>query len=332
MSSFSALLFLGVVIPCVLSADLVPVLLWDSYRDSSIKSSSIPFLSRISQDEFKGILAKKLQNNPVVIVFAEENLSIEDFSWQDELGRGAFPNLHNLSRSGDADLLYLPFVESPLAVLEHMYPQNPGWNEAILGPEGIPILSKDTPYSNFLKVNLEDAKVSDGRSDLLKRHDSTIYNIYQDLRHNHDHVIAIYTSLHSSWHIEENIKSRKIREAEENAAKESEDESPKRKEAEEGTEEQAEAGEPKEKESSKTSESATSPSPAQPSPSPSAIPTYGPPEEWPPFMTIPILSGLMVTSLLLGILGFAISAMMEIKPMMRFDDPKGKSLTFAVQE
>lgn len=66
--------------------------------------------------------------------------------------------------------MYLPFVDSPLAVLEHMFPQNPGWNEAILGPEGIPILSEDTPYSNFLRVNLEDAKVSDGRSDLLKRH------------------------------------------------------------------------------------------------------------------------------------------------------------------
>ncbi|KAE8750460.1 hypothetical protein FOCC_FOCC002754 [Frankliniella occidentalis] len=334
MPSFSALLFLGVVIPCVLSADLVPVLLWDSYRDSSIKTNSIPVLSKISQDEFKGILSKKLQNNPVVIVFAEENLSIEDFSWQDESGQGAFPNLHNLSRSGDADLLYLPFVESPLAVLEHMYPQNPGWNEAILGPEGIPILSKDTPYSNFLKVNLEDAKVSDGRSDLLKRHDSTIYNIYQDLRHNHDHVIAIYTSLHSSWHVEENTKSRKIREAEENAAKESEGDSPKPKEAEETAEERSEAGEPKEKESStKNTESVTSPSSAQSSsPLPSANPTSGPQEEWPPFMTIPILSGLMVTSLLLGILGFAISAMMEIKPMMRFDDPKGKSLTFTVQE
>ena len=97
-------------------------------------------------------------------------LSIEDLSWQDESGNGAFPNLQNLSRSGDAGLLFLPFVESPLAVLEHMFPQNPGWNEAILGPEGIPILSEDTPYSNFLRVNLEDAKVSDVRSDLLKRH------------------------------------------------------------------------------------------------------------------------------------------------------------------
>lgn len=324
ISSLFSLLIVGVIAPCVLSADLVPVLMWDSFREATIKPNTIPVLSKVSQEEFKGILTKKLQSDPVVIVFAEENLSIEDLSWQDDTGRGAFPNLHNLSRSGDANLLYLPFVDSPLAVLEHMFPQNPGWNEAILGPEGIPILSEDTPYSNFLRVNLEDAKVSDGRSDLLKRHDSTIYNIYQGLRHNHDHVIAIYTSLHSSWHVEENTKSRKIREAQENSEKA---------EAEKVERENEEAveGEPAEG----TTEPASSPpsprSSASPSPS-SPTPTSGPEEEWPRFFTIPILSGLMVTSILLGILGFAISAMMEIKPMLRFDDPKGKSLQFSVQE
>lgn len=107
-------------------------------------------------------------------------MSIEDLSWQDESGHGAFPNLRNLSKSEDIDLLYLPFVDSPLVVLEHMFPQNPGWNEAILEPEGIPILSEDTPYSNFLRVKLEDAKASDGRSDLLKRHGKLIlpFKIY----------------------------------------------------------------------------------------------------------------------------------------------------------
>lgn len=326
MYSGFALFILGVIAPCALSADLVPVLMWDSFRDDTIKPNTIPVLSKVSQEEFKGILTKKLENDPVVIVFAEENLSIEDLSWQDDTGRGAFPNLHNLSRSGDANLLYLPFVDAPLAVLEHMFPQNPGWNEAILGPEGIPILSEDTPYSNFLRVNLEDAKVSDGRSDLLKRHDSTIYNIYQRLRHNHDHVIAIYTSLHSSWHVEENIKSRQTREAQENSEKaEGENVERENEEASEG--EGADAKVPTEPSSSAAPLlSSTSSAPSPPTPTP------GPLEPWPQFMTIPILSGLMVTSILLGILGFAISAMMEIKPMLRFDDPKGKSLQFAVQD
>ena len=75
----------------------------------------------------------------------------------------------------------------------------------------------------------------------------------------------------------------------------------------------------------------------EPAPSPSSTIPPSPkptsaPEPLPPFMTIPILSGLFVTSILLGILGFAISAMMDIKPTLRFDDPKGKTLTFAVSE
>ncbi|KAJ1530580.1 hypothetical protein ONE63_005463 [Megalurothrips usitatus] len=317
----SLVLSLGVIIPCVLSADLVPVLMWDSYRDNAVKPSSIPILSKVTQEEFRVILAQKLQNDPVVIVFAEENFSIEDLSWQDEFGRGAFPNLHNLSQSGDADLLYLPFVESPLLVLDHMFPQNSGWNEAILGPEGVPILSEDTPYSNFLRVKLEDAKVSDGRSDLLKRHDLTIFNIYQGLRHNHDHVVAIYTSVHSSWHVEEDVKSRKAREAKE----EEENDERKKVEAPEEQEDSADRREVGTEPSSSSSARTTMSAP--PSPAPTAPVPSGP-----PFMTIPILSGLMVTSILLGILGFAISAMMEIKPTLRFDDPKGKSLTFAVQD
>lgn len=329
MEASSAFLFmlLGVLVPCALSADLVPVLMWDSYRDATLKTKNIPILAKVSQEEFRGILSQKLRNNPIVIVFAEENLSIEDLSWQDEAGRGAFPNLHNLSRSGDVDLLYLPFVDSPLEVLEHMFPQKPGWNEAILGPEGIPILSEDTPYSNFLRVKLEDAKASDGRSDLLKRHDATIFNIYQALKRNHDHVIAIYTSFHSSWHVEEDIKSRSARQVtgnEEGASRQRNEDRVEEPEKEE--EEGRELGSP----SKATSEAPFSTE--TPTELPPANTTTAPLEEWPPFMTIPILSGLMVTSILLGILGVAISAMMDIKPTLRFDDPKGKSLTFSVQE
>lgn len=126
--------------------------------------------------------------------------------------------------------------------------------------------------------------------------------------------------------MEENLKSRKIREAQENSEKI---------EAEKVERENEEAAEGEAAEAKTTTESASTSSPLRSSASsalPSPMPTSGPQGEWPPFMTIPILSGLMVTSILLGILGFAISAMMEIKPMLRFDDPKGKSLQFAVQD
>lgn len=125
-------------------------------------------------------------------------------------------------------------------------------------------------------------------------------------------------------HVEENTKSRKIREAQENSEKA---------EAEKVESENEEGGEGEAGEGKASTEPASSPASPRSSAAP-APPTSAPEpeEEWPRFFTIPILSGLMVTSILLGILGFAIGAMMEIKPMMRFDDPKGKSLQFAVQD
>lgn len=50
------------------------------------------------------------------------------------------------------------------------------------------------------------------------------------------------------------------------------------------------------------------------------------------FMTVPILSGLFVTTILLGLLFLAIMAIMDIKTPNKFETSRSKQLTFTVQE
>lgn len=143
--------------------------------------------------------------------------------------------------------------------------------------------------------------------------------------------IAFYPHLlHVLQHVEEDVKYRKARETGEG----SEDgENSKNRNDGEPNEQFEEHGQKETAVPKSSVEPTTTSSPSQQSSTilPSPKPTSAP-EPLPPFMTIPILSGLFVTSILLGILGFAISAMMDIKPGLRFDDPKGKTLTFSVSE
>lgn len=50
------------------------------------------------------------------------------------------------------------------------------------------------------------------------------------------------------------------------------------------------------------------------------------------FTTIPIWSGLFVTFILLLIMTFGLTMMMDIKTMDRFDDAKGKTITINTSE
>lgn len=54
---------------------------------------------------------------------------------------------------------------------------------------------------------------------------------------------------------------------------------------------------------------------------------FGPAEDTVYFFTVPILSGLFVSSLLMAIILFGLSMIFDIKTMDQFDDPKGKSIT-----
>ena len=59
---------------------------------------------------------------------------------------------------------------------------------------------------------------------------------------------------------------------------------------------------------------------------------FGQPDDCVGVFTIPILSGIVVTLLLLAILAYGIGMMANITTMDRFDDPKGKTITVNVSE
>jgi hypothetical protein len=101
-------------------------------------------------------------------VFFMFQLSVEDFSWQDEAGEGAFPNLENVSSESDG-LTYLPFVHAPLHAFHHHLPmKGQNWYNVKLGPSGV--LSDVALNETLLFMNLDDATSDEDRPDLLKRH------------------------------------------------------------------------------------------------------------------------------------------------------------------
>lgn len=102
---------------------------------------------------------------------------MEDFSWQDEAGKGSFPNLENISSASDG-LTYLPFVHAPLHALHHHHlpVQEREWYDLKLGPNS---LSNDDIALNetLLYVNLDDAISDEDRPDLLKRHGNLLCSL-----------------------------------------------------------------------------------------------------------------------------------------------------------
>jgi len=180
-----------------------------NHRGELHPTKEVPALARISADEFKDIVMQKLKKKPVVVVFAEESLSVEDFSWQDEAGEGAFPNLENISSESDG-LTYLPFVHAPLRAFHHHLPmQGQNWHNVKLAPNGL--LSDAAMNETLLFLNLDDATSSEDRPGLLKRHDALISQVYRKLAEQHGDVLAIYTAHHSSWQSGEETLTRRVR-------------------------------------------------------------------------------------------------------------------------
>ncbi|XP_069693062.1 V-type proton ATPase subunit S1-like [Periplaneta americana] len=203
------ILFLSICISNVYSTEFVPVFMWESSSEMNARKE-VPALATISADEFKDIVMQKLQKKPVVVIFAEENLSVEDFSWQDEAGEGAFPNLENISRASDG-VTYLPFVHAPLRAFHHHLPmKGQDWYHLKLGPTGAPV-DNVSANETLLFVNLDDATSDEDRPELLKRHDAVISQVYKLLTEHHDDVLAVYTAHHSSWQSGEETLTRRVR-------------------------------------------------------------------------------------------------------------------------
>jgi hypothetical protein len=189
----SSLVFLTVVLSVASSfAVQVPVFSWGDLRSIPLKSNP---LSKVSADDFNVILKEEIKNDPFVVIFIEETLSVEDFSRKNANGETSFPYLHaNLG-----NYMYLPTVENALRVLNKMAEPDKV-NHVKLTENG---LSADieSDNGNFLFINLKDAREGETRSDLLRRHNDFMENMFTKLQERYDSVVAVYTAHYPSWTI-----------------------------------------------------------------------------------------------------------------------------------
>ncbi|KAJ8934853.1 hypothetical protein NQ314_013124 [Rhamnusium bicolor] len=112
----SILLFMNLffIINLVQCTEFVPVYMWSTSK----ANEKVPALHKISQDSFKDDVLERLKEDPFVIVFAEQTLSPEDFAQHDQSGGIAFPNLSKLKKA--SKISYLPYVQNPVKALKHL--------------------------------------------------------------------------------------------------------------------------------------------------------------------------------------------------------------------
>lgn len=179
--------------------EFVPVFIWGS--EQTTVEVTPPALKKYSTDDFADFIQKKLsafgEEPPVVLVFEEENLSVEDFSWQDQAGNTVFPHLQSVSSTAP-DASFIPSVENPLKALKRLVKQGFKW-----------IVAKDAnatqiPQGGVVVVlKMEDARGDEDRPDLLRRHDRIMMEKYSSLVKERG-VIAVYTGHYCSWTEPEN--------------------------------------------------------------------------------------------------------------------------------
>ncbi|KAK9501993.1 hypothetical protein O3M35_012608 [Rhynocoris fuscipes] len=175
---------------CALSG--VPVLLWES-SSTLEKQEIIPALYQLDTDEFSNHIWKKVHTHkPLIVVFIEETLSVEDFSWQDVQHQGSFPQLRNLTKTS-ARVEFIPSVEYPLDALKTLV-ENHKYQWEKYDRNNLP-----TKGSVLLEVKMQDPLNNEDRPDLLRRHDKNIAEIYSQLLSKHSSIIAIFTGKQSSW-------------------------------------------------------------------------------------------------------------------------------------
>ncbi|XP_028150418.1 V-type proton ATPase subunit S1 [Diabrotica virgifera virgifera] len=200
-ASKSGLFFLATffLFSLVQSTEFVPCFIWSNKRTNE----HIPALNKVSQDIFKENIEQYLKDDPLIVLFAEQTLSPEDFAQKDERGL-TYSNLAKLTKSFKVS--YLPYVQNPIKALKHL---DVTVTEVPLDKFG---KNFEIPETDILIVNLNDAKDSESRTDMLKRHDAAISKIYEDLANTNDNVLGMYTAHHTSWVVsEEVIKSRQAR-------------------------------------------------------------------------------------------------------------------------
>lgn len=173
----------------------VPVLLWESSANDRV--NSFPALHRIRSEDFQQYILKKVHGEqpvPLIVVFSEESLSIEDFSWQDSQGQGYFPQLKYIADNA-ANVEFLPSVQDPIKTTEQLSEfgytlQHIDSNKDVDLPDGC---------GKILIIKLQEAKADEDRPELLRRHDVKISEMYSQLLSKCSHVIGFLSGQQSSW-------------------------------------------------------------------------------------------------------------------------------------
>lgn len=177
-------------------ADFVPVFVWESSKPTDVKITS-PALKKYSTDEFEDFFVSKLslfRKKPLVVVFTEENLSVEDFSWQDLTESSAFPYLESvITRSANVD--FLPAVDNPIKALRRL--DKLGYKrQTVRDPDTMTVPELG---GVVMEVKMDDAKADEDRPDFLRRHDKIISRVYSRLVSQRDNVVGVYTGRFNSW-------------------------------------------------------------------------------------------------------------------------------------
>jgi V-type H+-transporting ATPase S1 subunit len=177
-------------------ANFVPVFMWESSKPTDVKITS-PALKKYSTDEFADFFVHKLSlfsKKPLVVVFTEENLSVEDFSWQSLSESSAFPDLESVITRG-ANVDFLPSVDNPIRALRRL--DKLGYQlQTVRDPDTVTVPEVG---GVVMVVKMEDAKGDDNRLDLLRRHDKIISRLYSRLVSQRNDVVGVYTGRFNSW-------------------------------------------------------------------------------------------------------------------------------------
>jgi V-type H+-transporting ATPase S1 subunit len=180
----------------VCGTEFVPVFVWESDKPTGAHITS-PALKKYSTDDFTDFFVNKLSafgKKPLVVVFTEENLSVEDFSWQDTAENSVFPHLESVTAvAANAD--FIPSVESPLRALRRLEKLGYQW-QTMRDPDAMKVPERG---GVIMALKMDDARGDEDRPDYLRRHDGVINSVYSRLVNCRNNVVAVYTGHYSSW-------------------------------------------------------------------------------------------------------------------------------------
>lgn len=104
MGIFNKILFL-MTISLSSCKEYMPVLMWSNHA-SEYSHPVVSAFSKLTSSNLNEILSKKVMlENPLILVFMEENLSMEDFSWTDIDGNGAYPSVKEQSSLANGKII-----------------------------------------------------------------------------------------------------------------------------------------------------------------------------------------------------------------------------------